>query len=338
VDIPLTLPIGYQARPVTLDDADRVADLLNAAAIADTGKGTTQPAEVLSDWQQPQLRLDTDTILVLQDAAAPDVPAPAAFAIFWDGPPYVQTFLDAKVHPAHRGRGLGAALLAWGEARARAAVELAPEGARVTVREFILSSNTAAQELLASRGWQRVRYNLRMAIELAERPADPLLPEGVRIRSFVRGQDDEHFAMTSEEAFADHWGYVRIPMAEALAQWRSYMDTSPNFDSDLFLLAVSDTAGENPIVGVCCGTARPAEGPEQGWVHNLAVLQAWRRRGIAHSLLIRCFQALYDRGLWKIGLGVDADSLTGATRLYEKAGMHVERRHEFWELGLRPGV
>ncbi len=334
----IALPPAYHARPVTPDDADRVAGLLNAAAIADTGKATTQSPEVLSDWQQPQLTLSTDTILVLHDAAAPDEPAPAAFAIFWDDPPHVQTFLDANVHPEHRGRGLGAALLGWGEARARAAVEQAPEGARVIVREFILSSNTAAQELLESRGWQRVRYNLRMAIELTERPADPPLPEGVRIRAFVRGQDDEHFAMTSEEAFEDHWGYVRIPIAEALAQWRTYMDTSPNFDSDLFLLAVSNAAGENPIVGVCCGTPRPAEGPEQGWVHNLAVLRPWRRQGIAHALLIRCFQALYDRGLWKIGLGVDAGSLTGATRLYEKAGMHVERRHEFWELELRAGV
>ncbi len=333
--LPIALPPGYHARPVTLEDAERVADLFNAAAIADTGKATTQPAEVSSDWQQPQLTLSTDTLLVLDDATAPD--APAAFAIFWDDPPHVQTFLDANVHPAHRGRGLGAALLAWGEARARAAVAQAPEAARVTVREFILSSNTAAQELLASRGWQRVRYNLRMAIALAERPADPTLLEGVRIRSLVRGQDDEHFVMTSEEAFADHWGYVHVPLAEALAQWRTLMDTSPNFDPDLFLLAVADAAAENPIVGVCCGTARPAEGPEQGWVHNLAVLQPWRRRGIAHALLIRCFQALYDRGHWKIGLGVDADSLTGATRLYEKVGMQVERRHEFWELELRAG-
>ena len=27
---------------------------------------------------------------------------------------------------------------------------------------------------------------------------------------------------------------------------------------------------------------------------------------------------------------------TGATRLYEKAGMHVERRHETFEKDLRP--
>jgi hypothetical protein len=32
-----------------------------------------------------------------------------------------------------------------------------------------------------------------------------------------------------------------------------------------------------------------------------------------------------------VGLGVDAASLTGATRLYEKAGMHVTRRYDTYE-------
>jgi len=41
-----------------------------------------------------------------------------------------------------------------------------------------------------------------------------------------------------------------------------------------------------------------------------------------------------------VGLGVDAQSLTGATRLYEKAGMHPDPHHQlsFFELELRPGI
>jgi hypothetical protein len=42
--------------------------------------------------------------------------------------------------------------------------------------------------------------------------------------------------------------------------------------------------------------------------------------------------------MWRIGLDVDADSLTGATRLYAEVGMRVERRHELWEKELRPGL
>lgn len=334
----IVLPPGYHVRPVTLDDAGRVADLLNAAAIADTGLGTTEPDEVRSDWQQPQINLDRDTLIVLHKAGSEEETV-AAFGIIWNHPPHVRLFLAADVHPAHRGRGLGAALLDWGEARARASVDLAPPGARVVLGEFILGTRTDALDLLASRGFQRVRYNLRMEIELAGRPADRPLPEGVRIRTFVRAQDAQNFVRASEEGFADHWGFVHTPLDEVLAQWRVFMDTSPNYDPSLWLLAETEAAGStNPIVGVCCGMAQPAEGPDRGWIYNLAVLRAWRRRGIAHALLIRCFQALYDRKLNKIGLGVDADSLTGATRLYEKVGMHMQRRYETWEKELRPGV
>jgi len=38
-----------------------------------------------------------------------------------------------------------------------------------------------------------------------------------------------------------------------------------------------------------------------------------------------------------VGLGVDAQSLTGATRLYEKAGIRVERQYDVYEKELRPG-
>ena len=62
-----------------------------------------------------------------------------------------------------------------------------------------------------------------------------------------------------------------------------------------------------------------------------------RRRGLAQALLLHSFGQLYAHGMRCIGLGVDADSLTGATRLYEKVGMHVERRHELWEKELPIG-
>ena len=35
---------------------------------------------------------------------------------------------------------------------------------------------------------------------------------------------------------------------------------------------------------------------------------------------------------------MDAHSLTGATRLYEKAGMHMQRQSAVYEKELRPGV
>jgi RimJ/RimL family protein N-acetyltransferase len=55
------------------------------------------------------------------------------------------------------------------------------------------------------------------------------------------------------------------------------------------------------------------------------------------ALLQHCFWARHGRGKRRAKLGVDAESLTGATRLYEKAGMTLERQFDFYELELRGG-
>jgi ribosomal protein S18 acetylase RimI-like enzyme len=49
------------------------------------------------------------------------------------------------------------------------------------------------------------------------------------------------------------------------------------------------------------------------------------------------FLEFHGRGILRVDLGVDAGSLTSATRLYEKAGMHVAREIYTYEKELRPG-
>jgi len=78
--------------------------------------------------------------------------------------------------------------------------------------------------------------------------------------------------------------------------------------------------------------------PYQGWVGTLGVLRAYRRRGLAEALLRESFGAFWRRGERKVVLGVDAQSLTGAQRLYERAGMHVAARYARYEKELRAGV
>jgi ribosomal protein S18 acetylase RimI-like enzyme len=74
------------------------------------------------------------------------------------------------------------------------------------------------------------------------------------------------------------------------------------------------------------------------WVHSLGVKRPWRRQGIALAMLRHTFGEFYRRGIHKVGLGVDGQSLTGATRLYEKAGMHPVYEETLYEKELRPGV
>ena len=71
------------------------------------------------------------------------------------------------------------------------------------------------------------------------------------------------------------------------------------------------------------------------WVGQLAVRRPWRKRGLGLALLLQAFNEFYQRGDRAVGLGVDAQSLTGATRLYEKAGMRVTRQYDTYEKVIR---
>ena len=62
---------------------------------------------------------------------------------------------------------------------------------------------------------------------------------------------------------------------------------------------------------------------DAGWVGALGVRKKWRKRGLGLALLHHAFGEFHRRGETKVALGVDAQNPTGATRLYERAGMHV---------------
>jgi mycothiol synthase len=54
-------------------------------------------------------------------------------------------------------------------------------------------------------------------------------------------------------------------------------------------------------------------------------------------LLQHSFGEFYKRGKRAAGLGVDAQNLTGALKLYEKAGMSVYRAYDTYEKTIREG-
>ena len=61
------------------------------------------------------------------------------------------------------------------------------------------------------------------------------------------------------------------------------------------------------------------------------VWRPFRGRGLGRGLLLHSFAEPCRHGLTRAGLGVDAESLTGAHRLYEAVGMHVSARFAIHE-------
>ena len=102
-----------------------------------------------------------------------------------------------------------------------------------------------------------------------------------------------------------------------------------SFDPTLWFLA--DDGSDDAGASIC------ALRGDIGWINTLGVRRPWRRRGVALALLQHSFGELYRRGRRNVRLGVDASSLTGATRLYERAGMREDRRYVIYSRELRHG-
>ncbi len=317
-------------RPATLDDVEAVVELMNAYSIEQIGKPQFGADEIRADWQRPGFDLETDTQVALEPGGKP-----VGYLVVWDSAPHVRFFVDGGLHPNYTGQGIGTALCRWAEERVRQSIPKAPLGARVMMWQGPWSTNETAQELLRGQGYQFARYDLDMLIEMNEPPPEPVAPDRLTIRPFIRGQEERAMIQAAREAFKDSWGYVERPFEEEFQEWMYLLDNDPNYDPSLWFVALDEDAGEIAGTSFCYPTL--VEDPEKGWIFGLSVRRPWRRRGLALALLQVSFGELYRRGKRKVGLGVDAQSLTGATRLYEKAGMHVERQYVVYEKELRPG-
>jgi mycothiol synthase len=333
--LPLTAPLppGFILRAPTLDDVPSAVAMFNAASLDLVGTSQFTEEEFAADWQEPGFTLATDARVIV---TAENQVVGATDVLF--RPPYVRNFIWARVHPDYRGRGFGTLLTQWAEGRIRERILEAPADARITAGCQSIAGHHAAADLLATLGYHHVRSFYSMKFEMASPPPLPQWPAGITIRTMVPGQDEAALYRAKDEAFRDHWGYVESPFAEGFANWMHHIQHSPNHDPTLFFMAMGqDETGAAQVAGYAICQPTTTDYPDMGWVDSLGVRRPWRRQGLALALLHHIFGEFYRRGRKKVGLGVDASSLTGATRLYERAGMVPFRQYMTYEKELRPG-
>jgi mycothiol synthase len=282
-------------RRPTLDDIEAVVELGNAFERGFLGAESFTAGEVADQWRQ--LDLDEDAWLVVVPGGRL-----AGFATLEHrGEGHFRS--DGYVHPELRGLGAGGKLVDLAEDRARAR-------GGVYVQNTIVGHDEAAVDLLTTRGYRLVRYFYRMAVELGEEAPDPEWPEGVRAEPF-REDDALAFHEAIEDAWKDAWDHTPRP-------FELFRDRVMGSLYEPSLWTVVWSGDE--IAG---GTICEAEYYGMGWVRSLFVRRPWRRHGLGMALLLNAFRQFHVRGQRRVGLGVDAESPTGATRLYERAGMKV---------------
>ncbi|MFC2077975.1 GNAT family N-acetyltransferase [Candidatus Bipolaricaulota bacterium] len=322
------LPSGFRMRHGTLNDIPELAALDADYSNDLYGRSLRTEGELRTEWKAPYFDPSTDSRLVI----GPDGRI-VAWAEVYDYDPHIR--IPSRLRVAPRGIPAGAAehLIAWCIDRAKASVDKAPSNARVVLTQSAFEADRAGNQRLLAAGMKPIRTFLRLQIEMTEPPEPPEWPHGISVRTFVPGQDDVPALEVARAVFRDHWGHVETPFEDDLADWRQWIYEDEDFDVDLWFLAID--GGE--IIGFCQCYPVGGDDPRIGLIDELGVKRSHRGRGVATALLRHAFGVFFRRGKTIVDLGVDAESLTGATRLYEKVGMKLDRKNNVYELELRPG-
>ncbi|WP_326753509.1 mycothiol synthase [Streptomyces hirsutus] len=220
------------------------------------------------------------------------------YAQLEDTDPVEPPAAELVVHPSHRGQGHG---------RALGSALLAASGKRMRV--WAHGGHSAARHLAQVLGLTLFRELRQMRRPLTDLDLpDPVLPEGVTVRSFVPGRDDAAWLALNAAAFAHH------PEQGSLTQ-RDLDDrkAEPWFDPKGFFLAERD----GRLVGFHWTKVHRTE--NLGEVYVLGVSPQAQGGGLGKSLTTIGLRHLAGQGLPTVMLYVDADN-KAAVAVYERLG------------------
>lgn len=318
----------YSLRPGRLDDLEQAVRMYNLTSQKMTGADEWTVESRVTSWTGPLINIEEDTRV----AVTPDGEILGVVELWNGAPPYVRNHIWARVHPDYEDQGVGTALMQWAEERAYEKLPLAEPDARVTLTCGTWGINTAATSLFKGVGYELERYYVTMVREMVELPPLSALPEGLTLRPIQIPDEYEEFHRVDMEAESDHWGYVERPFDDSFAE---FMHEIEEGDSDPALWFVAMDGAHMAGISMC--ELKASSDPLAGYVASLGVRGTFRQRGIGMALLLYSFRELYKRGQRKVQLNVDAANLTGALRLYERAGMHPIRQFDLYEKVLRDG-
>ena len=284
---------SFSLAPAVVADAAAVTELVAALESSLYGETTFSQGDLEDEWSGLDLARD---VRVVRDGQRV-----VGYAAMHDRGELARG--DGCVHPAACGRGIGKLVATWLEEDA------SRRGAR-RIQNGVLERDVAGQTLLGSLGYGAVRVFREMRIELETPPPAPAWPNELRVLPFQPDRDARGFHAAHQEAFADHWEHT----PRDFESWSKSHLENERFDPSLWCVV---RAGDEIAAGTIC-TAETYGG---GWVHSLFTRRPWRKQGVGMALLHDAFGRFWERGERSIGLGVDAESDTGAFRLYERAGM-----------------
>jgi mycothiol synthase len=228
-------------------------------------------------------------------------------------------YQEGWVRPAWRRRGLGRALLHWTQRRAAEVARVDGRPAGRVLSAWPDEEQIGATRLYETEGYRIVRYGFQMIRDLGDPIPDAPLPVGLELRPVVES-DHRRIWDADAEAFRDHWNAGERTEAD----YESWFAT-PELDTNLWRVAWDGNEVAGSVMAFIWGDENEALGLERGWLEHISVRRPWRRRGLASALIAESLQALRAAGMREAALGVDAENVSGALRVYEAMGFRRTR-------------
>jgi ribosomal protein S18 acetylase RimI-like enzyme len=291
-------------RSARMEDLESTVAMLNEHARGLHGVDDMTSPDLKLYWESPDVEFDTDVIVA--EASGGEMVGYADIGIYGE-----HVWLDVR---ATEPEALPSLL---GEIEERA-------GARkpdLTLMGYTSDQDEPLKRLYDGSRYELIRHSFRMRIELEQQLPAPEWPDGYGVRTMREGED-RRFYDAQMTSFADTWMFAPEPYES----WRHYMVDDSVFDPALWLVVEQG----DDLAGILIARA-PENEPGVGWIRILGVVPEHRQRGLGQALLRHSFRDFAGSGFDAVGLGVDAENPTGAVRLYERAGMHVERTSLIYE-------
>lgn len=236
--------------------------------------------------------------------------------------------------PEYTRRGLGTRILEFLESRAETLHHLQRPDLPGQLKLWIESTRAGTSALATSRDYRTWRWFIRMQRPMSVEVSEPDQVDGYRIRKY-ESQDAEPLRLACNEAFSDHWGSA----PQDQERWRANYLESTSFRPDLTWVAV-DADGQLAafVMSSVFDAETQARGYVTGYVDRVGTTRAARGKGLASALLLHALQSYAEQGFTYAELGVDADSPTGAGRIYERAGFTVLAKNRVAGRDLAPAT
>lgn len=326
-----TMLNGYTIRPTEETDFDIVLALVQAWETAINGHALSTAEELRQEWADPDFDLQKSTRLAFNQ----DGHLVGYCQVFHDNEKPVRPGISVILHPEAMDFELGKAFYQWAEQELQRVFPLVPDHAKVTVTTSVDTRRTDLLPLMELVGFKASgQVWKKMLITMDEQPEPAYLDPEVTIITADVFNNNRAIYDAHQDSFRDHRNFVERDREQGFKRWSYWLtEDERTYDPSLWFLAMVD----GKIAGLVLCETLNTTAPDEGYIAILGVLPDYRGRGIAKYLLVHAFRAYWERGLRKVGLMVDGSSITGADKLYTKAGMHVDKSYATYEKVMRDG-